>query len=51
MEHISVLKKPTVAVTRKLPTHVEIKMSELYNVKLNKDDIPLTKSELINLVK
>ena len=44
------LKKPIVAVTRKLPTQVEIKMSELYNVKLNKDDKPLTKSELIDLV-
>ena len=44
------LKKPTVAVTRKLPTQVEIKMSELYNVKLSKDDKPLTKSELIDLV-
>ena len=44
------LKKPTVAVTRKLPTQVEIKMSELYNVKLSKDDKPLIKSELIDLV-
>lgn len=50
MELISVLKKPTVAVTRKLPKQVEIKMSELYNVKLSKDDKPLTKSELIDLV-
>ena len=45
------LKKPTVAVTRKLPKQVEIKMSELYNVSLNKDDKPFTKSGLINLVK
>ena len=51
MEHMSVLKKPIVAVTRQLPTQVEIKMSELYNVSLNKDDKPFTKSELINLVK
>ena len=51
MELISVLKKPTVAVTRKLPKQVEIKMSELYNVSLNKDDKPFTKLELINLVK
>ena len=51
MELISVLKKPTVAVTRKLPKQVEIKMSELYNVSLNKDDKPFTKSGLINLVK
>ena len=50
MELISVLKKPIVAVTRKLPRQVEIKMSELYNVKLSKDDKPLTKSELIDLV-
>ena len=39
--------KPLVIVTRKLPLAVEKRMQELFNVKLNDDDHPFTKDELL----
>ncbi|WP_303979260.1 D-glycerate dehydrogenase [Dongia mobilis] len=43
--------KPLVVVTRKLPDVIETRMMELFNVKLNLDDHPLTQAELIEAVK
>lgn len=42
---------PKVAVTRKLPDAVEARMLELFDTTLNKDDTPLSRSQLIELVK
>ena len=44
-------KKPLVVVTRKLPDVIETRMMELFSVKLNLDDRPLTQAELIEAVK
>ncbi|MDR3437540.1 D-glycerate dehydrogenase [Telmatospirillum sp.] len=44
-------KKPLVFVTRKLPDAIETRMMELFDARLNIDDRPLTKSELIEAVK
>ena len=44
-------KKPLVVVTRKLPDVIETRMMELFSVKLNLDDHPLTQAELIEAVK
>ncbi len=41
---------PLVIVTRKLPDVVEARMRELFNVRLNPQDKPLTKDELIHAV-
>ncbi|MDY0871822.1 2-hydroxyacid dehydrogenase [Dongia rigui] len=43
--------KPLVVVTRKLPDVIETRMMELFNVKLNLDDHPLSQAELIEAVK
>ena len=43
--------KPLVVVTRKLPDVIETRMMELFNVRLNLDDHPLTQAELIEAVK
>ncbi len=42
--------KPIVIVTRKLPDLVEARMRELFDVRLNLEDKPMTKSELIAAV-
>ena len=42
--------KPLIIVTRKLPAAVEKRMQELFNVKLNEDDHPFTKDELLRAV-
>jgi glyoxylate reductase len=39
-------KKPLVVVTRKLPDSVETRMRELFDVKLNADDKPMSQAEL-----
>lgn len=39
--------KLSVVVTRRLPEAVETRMSELFDVKLRLDDVPMSKSELI----
>ncbi len=44
-------KKPLVIVTRKLPDPIETRMMELFDVRLNVDDRPMTKTELIEAVK
>ena len=38
--------KPKVIVTRRLPAAVENRMIELFDVELNKDDIPMSRGEL-----
>ncbi|WP_374653316.1 2-hydroxyacid dehydrogenase [Dongia sp.] len=43
--------KPLVVITRKLPDAIETRMMELFNVKLNLDDHPLSQAELIEAVK
>lgn len=44
-------KKTKVVVTRKLPDVIETRMMELFDVKLNVDDSPMSKVELIEAVK
>jgi glyoxylate reductase len=44
-------KKPRVVITRKLPDAIETRMMELFDVKLNLDDIPMSTSQLIDAVK
>jgi glyoxylate reductase len=43
--------KPLVVVTRKLPDVIETRMMELFNVRLNLDDHPMTPAEIIEAVK
>src|SRR5690606_6565835 len=43
--------KPLVIVTRKLPDAIETRMMELFNVRLNLEDRPLSQAELIEAVK
>lgn len=42
--------KPLVIITRKLPQVVEVRMRELFNARLNPDDHPMDKKELIEAV-
>lgn len=42
--------KPQVIVTRKLPQMVEVRMRELFDARLNANDHPMTKAELIEAV-
>ncbi len=44
-------KKPLVFATRKLPDVIETRLMELFDARLNVDDRPLTKSELIEAVR
>ncbi len=44
-------KKPLVVVTRKLPDVIETRMMELFDVRLNLDDEPLSKDRMIEAVK
>ncbi|MDO8607658.1 MAG: D-glycerate dehydrogenase [Phaeospirillum sp.] len=44
-------KKPIVVVSRKLPDVIETRMMELFDTRLNVDDHPMTKAELIEAVK
>ncbi len=44
-------KKPLVVVTRKLPDGIETRMRELFDVRLNADDKPMTPAELAEAVK
>jgi glyoxylate reductase len=44
-------KPPIVVVTRKLPDVVEARLQELFDVRLNDDDRPMTAAELIAAVK
>ena len=44
-------KKPLVIVTRKLPDGVETRMRELFDTRLNVDDRPLSRAELVEAVR
>src|SRR5882724_5048522 len=43
--------KPLVIVTRKLPDVIETRMMELFDVRLNLDDRPLTQAQLVEAVR
>src|ERR1044071_9035588 len=43
--------KPLVIVTRKLPDPIETRMMELFNVRLNTEDAPMTQAALVEAVK
>jgi glyoxylate reductase len=44
-------KKPVVVVTRKLPDAVETRMVELFDARLNVDDVPMTADALLSAIK
>jgi glyoxylate reductase len=44
-------RKPLVIVTRKLPDHVETRMRELFDARLNDDDKPMSRAKLIEAAK
>ncbi|MBN33566.1 MAG: D-glycerate dehydrogenase [Rhodospirillaceae bacterium] len=44
-------KKPMVIVTRKLPDVIETRMMELFDTRLNDDDHPMSRDELVEAVK
>jgi glyoxylate reductase len=44
-------RKPLVIVTRKLPDHVETRMRELFDARLNDEDKPMSRAEMIEAVK
>lgn len=44
-------KKPLVIITRRLPDRVETRMCELFDTRLNIDDVPMTRAKLIEAVK
>lgn len=46
-----VKKKPLVVVTRKLPDSIETRMRELFDTKLNLDDVPMTADQLAEAVR
>ena len=43
--------KPVVVVTRKLPEQIETRMMELFDTRLNHDDVPMGQDKLIEAVK
>ncbi len=44
-------KKPLVIVTRKLPEVIEARLMELFDARLNDEDVPMTAAELIEAMK
>ena len=48
---MSVRKKPLVVVTRKLPDSIETRMRELFDARLNLDDVPLTPEQIAEAVR
>ena len=44
-------KKPLVIVTRKLPDSVELRMRELFDVRFNPEDKPMSAAQLAEAVK
>ena len=44
-------RKPIVIVTRKLPDVVETRMRELFDARLNVDDMPMTRAEITEALK
>ena len=43
--------KPLVVVTRKLPDAIETRMMELFDTRLNLDDLPMSQAKLIEAAK
>src|ERR1700722_16893188 len=48
---MSVKKKPLVVVTRKLPDSIETRMRELFDARLNLDDMPLSPEQIAEAVR
>ncbi|MEA2882543.1 MAG: glyoxylate reductase, partial [Bradyrhizobium sp.] len=48
---MSVRKKPLVVVTRKLPDSIETRMRELFDARLNLDDVPMTPEQIAEAVR
>src|SRR3954463_1119035 len=48
---MSIKKKPLVVVTRKLPDSIETRMRELFDARLNLDDVPLSAEQLADAVR
>ncbi|MGA7804636.1 2-hydroxyacid dehydrogenase [Bradyrhizobium sp.] len=48
---MSVKKKPLVVVTRKLPDSIETRMRELFDARLNLDDLPMTAEQIADAVR
>src|SRR5213075_2114046 len=48
---MSVKKKPLVVVTRKLPDSIETRMRELFDARLNLDDVPMTPEQIAEAVR
>ncbi|HLI99682.1 MAG TPA: D-glycerate dehydrogenase [Bradyrhizobium sp.] len=48
---MAVRKKPLVVVTRKLPDSIETRMRELFDARLNLDDIPLTSEQIAEAIR
>ena len=44
-------RKPLVVVTRKLPAPIEARMGELFDVRLNADDHPMSAAELVTAMR
>ena len=44
-------KRPLVIITRRLPDRVETRMCELFDTRLNIDDVAMTRAQLIEAVK
>ena len=42
------MSKPIVAVTRKLPSAIQTRMMELFEARLNADDLPLGAAEIVS---
>jgi glyoxylate reductase len=51
MTNMAKRKKPLVVVTRKLPDSVETRMRELFDARLNVDDKPMSRAELVEAVR
>ena len=50
VEQTRLISKPKIVVTRKLPEPIETRMMELFDARLNLEDIPLTRDELLMAV-
>ncbi|WP_398483868.1 2-hydroxyacid dehydrogenase [Tardiphaga sp.] len=48
---MTVKKKPLVVVTRRLPDSIETRMRELFDARLNVDDVPLTQEQLAEAIR
>ncbi|MET0906009.1 MAG: D-glycerate dehydrogenase [Bradyrhizobiaceae bacterium] len=48
---MTVKKKPLVVVTRRLPDSIETRMRELFDARLNVDDVPMTREQLAEAIR